>query len=74
MFSFLLTIIVISVQGWEFCSFVASRNVLDGFCDATNTQRAKKLGGDNFTDKLHYPLGFIYLSSIITSYIHNQSL
>lgn len=62
------------VQGWEFCSFVAFRNIHDGFCDATDTQRAKKLGSDNFVDKLHYPLGFLYLSSIISSFRHDESL
>lgn len=58
--------VVIFAQGREFCSFVAFRNIHDGFCDAADTQRAKKLGSDNFIDKLHYPLGFLYLSSIIT--------
>ncbi|KAL2246514.1 UNVERIFIED_CONTAM: Protein CHAPERONE-LIKE PROTEIN OF POR1, chloroplastic [Sesamum indicum] len=43
-------------------------NISDGVCDATNTQGAKKLGSDNFIDKLHYPLGFFYLSSIICFY------
>ncbi|KAL0395540.1 UNVERIFIED_CONTAM: protein CHAPERONE-LIKE PROTEIN OF POR1, chloroplastic [Sesamum calycinum] len=58
----------IKKKGWKFYSFMASRNISDGVCDATNTQGAKKLGSDNFIDKLHYPLGFFYLSSIISIY------
>lgn len=68
----LMLFAVIFVQGREFCSFVASRNISDGFCNATNTQRAKKLGSDNFIDKLHYPLGCFYLSSMISFYTINQ--
>lgn len=49
------------LQGWEFCYFVASRNIFDGFCDATHIERTKKLGSDNLIDKLHYSLGFFYL-------------
>lgn len=69
----MVTIVAIFVQSREFCFFVASGNVLDGFCDATYTQRAKELRSDDVVDKLHYPLGFIYLSSIVASFMHNQS-
>lgn len=48
---------------------MASRNFLDGLCNATDSQRAEKLGSDDLIDKLYYPLGFIYLSSIISSFV-----
>ncbi|KAL6554796.1 hypothetical protein OROGR_006054 [Orobanche gracilis] len=51
-------------KGWKFYTFMARRDISDGFDYAACTERAQKLGSDNFTDKLHYPLGFFYVSPI----------
>ncbi|KAL6558931.1 hypothetical protein OROMI_019281 [Orobanche minor] len=50
--------------GWKFYTFMARWDISDGFRYAACTERAEKLGSDNFIDKLHYPLGFFYISPI----------